>query len=452
MFLFAQGQVGPEPMATPDLIGTDPIYEHVHLDIGTQTGLGYFYVLVALMNLGFAAYWYYSQRDRKQTFIWTTVAGVFLIHAAFYLLHHGWVLPVFIRNAVDGFIGPVTYFSMSVIAFAIFVYFRGFLTQPVVAWTALMVALLGSGWAMTDDEFRKIIAKEDNVPIVMLIFSVSFFTWLGFRQAVINDDRMLRGEPPLEKLEDEKVLVWPDLVYTELICMVIATFVLVVWSVVLKAPLEQPATSAKAPNPSKAPWYFLGLQEMLVYYDPWMAGVVLPTMIIVGLIAMPYIDYNQKGNGYFTFSQRQFAIITFVFGFVVLWVTLIVLGTFLRGPNWNFFGPFEFWDPHKVVPLNNVNLSDMFWLGVMGKVFEEGKGWFVRELPGIILVLVYMLALPPLLAKTVMRTFYIRMGFVRFFLLVTLIQFMAALPIKMVLRWTLNLKYIVYIPEYFFNI
>jgi len=225
----------------------------------------------------------------------------------------------------------------------------------------------------------------------------------------------------------------------------------VIWAVLLKAPLEQPASSAKAPNPSKAPWYFLGLQEMLVYYDPWMAGVVLPTFIIIGLISLPYIDFNQKGNGYFTFAQRKFAVTTFLFGFVVLWCTLIVLGTFLRGPNWNFFGPFENWDPHKVLPLNNINLSDYFWLP-MGVVFEEGKAWYIRELPGIILVLAYLFLLPPLLARTIMRPFFVKMGFIRFFLLINLIQFMAALPIKMVLRWTLNLKYIVYIPEYFFNI
>ncbi|HEV2949516.1 MAG TPA: hypothetical protein VGX70_19220, partial [Gemmataceae bacterium] len=177
----------------------------------------------------------------------------------------------------------------------------------------------------------------------------------------------------------------------------------------------------------------------------------LPTFIIIGLISLPYIDFNQKGNGYFTFAQRKFAVTTFLFGFVVLWCTLIVLGTFLRGPNWNFFAPFENWDPHKVLPLNNVNLSDYFWLP-LGVVFEEGKGWYIRELPGIILVLAYLFLLPPLLAKTIMRPFFIKMGFIRFFLLVNLLQFMAALPIKMVLRWTINLKYIVYIPEFFFNI
>src|SRR5205823_5134435 len=200
------------------------------------------------------------------------------------------------------------------------------------------------------------------VPITMLIFSVGFCTWLGLRQAVINDERMARGEPPMEKVGDDKILVWPDLVYTELIAMIIVTFGLTIWAVYLKAPLEPPASPSRIPNPSKAPWYFLGLQEMLVYFDPWMAGVVLPTMIIVGLVAMPYIDFNQKGNGYYTFAQRKFAVTTFLFGFAVLWCTLIVLGTFMRGPNWNFFGPFENWDPHKVVPLNNVNLSEIFWL------------------------------------------------------------------------------------------
>jgi len=105
------------------------------------------------------------------------------------------------------------------------------------------------------------------------------------------------------------------------------------------APLEQPANPAATPNPSKAPWYFLGLQEMLVYYDPWYAGVVLPTIIIVGLMAIPYIDLNPKGNGYYTFAERKFSISIFLFGYLALWVFMIITGTFLRGPGWNFFGP-----------------------------------------------------------------------------------------------------------------
>jgi hypothetical protein len=148
--------------------------------------------------------------------------------------------------------------------------------------------------------------------------------------------------------------------------------------------------------------------------------------------------------------QRKFAVTMFLLGFVVMWVTLIVLGTFLRGPNWNFFGPYEYWDPHKVLPLNNVNLSDYFWLYLLRRPLPDA--WYVREFPGIIVVLGYLFLLPPLLARTIMRPFFIKMGFLRFFLLVNLLQLMAALPLKMLLRWSINLKYVVYIPEYFFNI
>ncbi len=424
---------------------------HASLSGSIQTGLAAYYFLVALLNVGFALYWFRSQRNQGQGILWSAVAAVFFIHAFAYFFGAAWILPLGIRHFVDSFMNAVSYFVLAVVAFMLFLRFRRIVTEPPVAWAIFNIALLGGGWAMTDPNFQRIITKADNVPIVLLIFLVGFFTWLGMRQAVVNDERLARGEPPAEKLEDDKVLVWPDLVYTELIAMIVCTVVLVVWAVVLKAPLEQPASSSRIPNPSKAPWYFLGLQEMLVYFDPWMAGVVLPSMIIVGLLAMPYIDYNQKGNGYFTYAQRKFSITMFLFGFLVLWVTLIVLGTFLRGPNWNFFGPFEAWDPHKNVPLNNVNLSDYFWLGLFGQAIE-GKGWFIRELPGIVLILGYLLLLPPILAKTVMRPFFIKMGFTRFFLLVTLIQFMALLPIKMVLRWTINLKYIVFIPEAFFNI
>jgi hypothetical protein len=426
------------------------MHNHEHLSDGIQTGLGVYYFLVFLLDVGFALYWHYSEKNDRRATFWSMISVVFLLHAFVYLIHVGPIAPQSLRDFVNLVMGPTTYFVAASGGFIAALYFRRFFTQPAVAWGVLNLGLLFAGWAMTDINFQQIITKPDNVPITMLIFSVGFFTWLGLRQAVVNDDRIRRGEVPIEKLEDDKVLVWPDLVYTELIAMVVVTLGLIVWSILLKAPLEQPASPARIPNPSKAPWYFLGLQEMLVYYDPWMAGVVLPSMILVGLIAMPYIDYNTKGNGYFTFEQRKFAISTWLYGFLVLWVLLIVLGTFLRGPNWNFFGPFEPWDAHKNVPLNNRNLSEMFWM--LAGQSMDGMSWLQREMPGLILVAAYMLLLPPLLAKTIMRPFFIKMGFVRFFLLVNLIQFMAALPIKMVLRWTLNLKYIVNIPEFFFNI
>ncbi len=358
--------------------------------------------------------------------------------------------------------GPVLYFLASIALLWAAVVFREWWVRPTVAWTLLNATLVFMALSMTDYDFRQIVGKPDNVPIVSMLFIVAFFTWLYFKKAVENDQRIKQSRPLLEQEDNEKILVWPDLVYSELICMVVVTAILIVWGILLQAPLEEPASAAKTPNPSKAPWYFLGLQEMLVYYDPWLAGVVFPSLIIVGLMAIPYIDFNRKGSGYYTFEERPFSVVTFLIGFLPLWVAMIVLGTFLRGPNWNVFGIYEYWDVHKLAVLTNVNLSQYFWVDWLhmrlptappdaGGLAKAGY-IFLRESPGIISVLVYFLVLPPLLAGTVFRSFFEKMGFVRYMVLVNLLLLMAALPIKMVLRWAFNLKYIVAIPEWFFNI
>src|ERR1700757_1753546 len=161
--------------------------------------------------------------------------------------------------------------------------------------------------------------------------------------------------------------------------MIIATVVLIVWAVLLKAPLEQPATSAKAPNPSKAPWYFLGLQEMLVYFDPWMAGVVLPSLILVGLMAIPYMDANPLGNGYYTFKQRKFAISAFWFGFLFLWLSMVIIGTFIRGPGWMWFWPGMTWDHNRLIFEINRDLVDIFGI----------KGAWLKGLFGALVLGIY---------------------------------------------------------------
>jgi hypothetical protein len=370
-------------------------------------------------------------------------------------------MPMAFREFVNEHTGPVVYSVGTTTVLVILFLFRSWFVRPTVAWTIWNLMLLFLGLSMPDPNFFAIVAKPDNVPIVALVFLLAFFTWLATYRAVENDRRIANGEPPLEKLDDEKVLVWPDLVYTEMICMIALSALLIFWAIWLKAPLEEPASSVKTPNPSKAPWYFLGLQEMLVYYDPWMAGVVLPSLIIAGLMAIPYIDFNKQGNGYYTINQRKFAYLIFQVGFLELWVTLIVLGTFLRGPNWNFFGPYEHWDPHKVQALTNVNLSEYFWQSWLGRSLPQAPpnssfltqlgAIVLRELPGILLVLGYFIALPPIMAITFLRKFYQRMGFIRYMVLANLMLFMAALPIKMVLRWSFNLKYLIAIPEYFLN-
>jgi hypothetical protein len=356
----------------------------------------------------------------------------------------------FIKDIANYIANPTWFFVLAVVGLALVIWKREAIASNTVGYGTLGVFGAFFVFGAFDPNFRLIITKPDNVPIVGLIFLLVFFVWYAMREAVLNDRRITAGNGPIEKAESDRVWVWPDLVYTELISLIVCSVVLIVWSILLKAPLEQPANPANTPNPSKAPWYFLGLQEMLVYFDPWLAGVVLPGLIIVGLIAIPYIDKNPKGNGYYTFNERKPEITLFLFGFAVLWSSLIVLGTFLRGPNWNFFGPFEFWDIHRLEALTNVNLSEYIWV----RLFRTGLPtfWLTREIFGIVLVLFYVFALPVILAKGIFKGYYAKMGAARYYVGAFLFISMMSLPIKMLLRWIFNLKYIVGIPEFFFNI
>jgi hypothetical protein len=444
---------------------------------GVSTFLGGYYLALAVINAVAAMYLWMSGRSRKLFDIGIpfTTATLWLFVCVFFTIispiaftgEPAWMklvtFPQFVRDALDLAMGPEAYTIGSFVGLGTLYYFRRFFAIPEIAWGGLNLACLFMGYSITDPDFAAIVTKPDNVPIVGLIFLLGFFTWLGAYRAQINDDRRRLGLGPIEAEDNEKVLVWPDLVYTELICMIAVTAIMLAWAILLQAPLEEPASAVKTPNPSKAPWYFLGLQEMLVYYDPWMAGVVLPSMVVAGLMAIPFLDFNKAGNGYYTIDERPFAYVTFQFGFLVLWVTLIVMGTFLRGPNWNFFGIYETWDAHKVEALNNVDLSEYFWVQSLGmarpKAPNGSATWInlayigYRELPGIILTVLYLGALPPamVLYSKFFRNLFVRMGFMRYMVMTNLLLFMALLPIKMVLRWTINLKYFIAIPEYLTN-
>jgi len=356
----------------------------------------------------------------------------------------------FVKGLINAVADPRLFFILAVGSLALVVWKREKIAENSVGYGLLGFLTIFFIFGTFDPNFRLIVTKPDNVPIVGLIFLLVFFVWYSLREAVLNDRRIAAGQGPIEKAEADRVWVWPDLVYTELISLILCSVILIVWSILLKAPLEQPANPANTPNPSKAPWYFLGLQEMLVYFDPWLAGVVLPSLIIVGLIAIPYIDKNPKGNGYFTFAERKAEVTIFLFGFAVLWSSLIVLGTFLRGPNWNFFGPFEYWDIHKLAALTNVNLSEYIWVRGFRTALPANP--LVREMFGIVLVLFYVFALPVILAKGVFKAYYEKLGAPRYYVAVFLFLSMMSLPLKMLARWIFNLKYVVAIPEIFFNI
>ncbi|HLX62840.1 MAG TPA: hypothetical protein VKX17_16300 [Planctomycetota bacterium] len=367
----------------------------------------------------------------------------------------------YLFQAVNWFCQPVYFYTGTTIAFFGALKFRKFLVKPVIAASIGILGLVFISVSLFNEQFRREATKSDNAPIWIMLGISSICMWAAFWQAVNNDERFKKGLKSDEHdAAQEKLHVWPYLVYLEGVIAAFVMALLFIWSLGLDAPLEMFANPAKSPNPAKAPWYFLGLQELLVYYDPWIAGVLLPGMIIVGLIALPYCDPNPKGVGYYTFNQRKFAITTYLFGYVMMWLVLIFVGTFLRGQNWNFFGLYEQWDAHKVIAANNVNVSDVFWQYIMHR---DPKAldipWYKREVAGFAILLVYFTVVPFLVTK-IFKNFYNSFittygkipGLIRYSIVIMFLLVMLAVPIKMYLRWAFTLKYIVFIPEYFFNI
>jgi quinol-cytochrome oxidoreductase complex cytochrome b subunit len=136
----------------------------------------------------------------------------------------------------------------------------------------------------------------------------------------------------LKKDADSSIPSYPALVYREFISALVVGVVLTVIALVVQSPLQQQADPSMTPNPSKAPWYFLGLQEMLSRVPPITAGVAFPTFVIAGLIAMPYIDRNPSRQP----RDRKVGIIIFTL-FVVFSVAFAIIGTFFRGLEWRWF-------------------------------------------------------------------------------------------------------------------
>ena len=220
-------------------------------------------------------------------------------------------------------------------------------------WTLLgVVLLIVALWAINVHDWHQlwtISSTPDNIPIVAMLLLVPIFTWMGVRQAVANDRLIetLEADPKLAKTHHRKVEpwrpgwareihVWPYLVRIEFLATVIVTVVLFVWSITLNAPLEEPANPNLTMNPSKAPWYFLGLQELLTMFHPMVAGVTIPGMGIFVLMLAPYIDRNPSNKP----EDRKFAIVLFTI-FLMFWAVLVIIGSFFRGPGFNFVFPWR---------------------------------------------------------------------------------------------------------------
>ena len=139
-------------------------------------------------------------------------------------------------------------------------------------------------------------------------------------------------------IPDNTVYSWPDLLTAELFVFVLTVAGILVVSLLFQAPLEEPVNVMHPPNPAKAPWYFLGLQELVSYSAFW-GGVGIPTIEVLILLLVPYLDRKPHGVGRWFAKERLLANTLFI-TFALINVFLIVVGTFFRGPNWGFVSPF----------------------------------------------------------------------------------------------------------------
>ena len=147
----------------------------------------------------------------------------------------------FLKGLINTLADPRLFFTLAVASLILLVWKRERIASKSVGYGLLGLLSAFFLFGAFDPNFQLIIAKPDNVPIVGLIFLLVFFTWYAVRQGVLNDRRIAAGEGPVEKAESDRVWVWPDLVYTELIAIILCSVLLIVWSIFLKAPLEQPA-------------------------------------------------------------------------------------------------------------------------------------------------------------------------------------------------------------------
>ena len=150
--------------------------------------------------------------------------------------------------------------------------------------------------------------------------------------AYVKQESMVR----VDKRPDETVLTWPHLLRAEFVMAMLITALLVLASVVIRAPLEEMANPVVTPHVAKAPWYFLGLQEILSYFNATVAGVMVPTFYIVGLMAIPFIDRSP-----YKAARDRKLIWVFFMCLMVGGIVTTIIGSFFRGPGWSWVWPWE---------------------------------------------------------------------------------------------------------------
>ena len=138
--------------------------------------------------------------------------------------------------------------------------------------------------------------------------------------------------------EQDLVMVWPHLLVRHAVVALGVVLLVLVLALLFDAPLREIANPFETPNPEKAPWYFAALQELLSHFHPMIAGILVPGAIVIGLVALPYIDRNPA----LVPHARKVAVVAFTI-FMILWIALTLVGFAFRGANWGWVWPWVEW-------------------------------------------------------------------------------------------------------------
>ncbi len=304
-------------------------------------------------------------------------------------------------------------------------------------WLLLLLATTFLGIGLSDPVHRRLILHPERLPVVVLVLSSVAVLWLEMRRFYLPESQP-SGVPRLERP--------PAKLSVDAVVATAAGLALVVLVLLRPPALGAEADPASRPDGIKAPWFFVGLQELGTYFDPWVPYFALPVLLIAGLLGLPWLETGDAGGG----RRRSL----FLLGWLLLWLWPMAVGALLRGPHWNAFGPFETWDPQRPVPPAPRPLSEVFWIVWMRGV--QPVSWWLRELPGMLLLGGYFVLLPLALrrwslTRGAFESYRKAMGAWRFRAASAWVLTVMIVPLKMYGQWLWDIGYWIHLPELSFN-
>ena len=303
----------------------------------------------------------------------------------------------------------------------------------------LAVTVVLVGGALREPSFRQSVLHPERLPVALLLLATGAVLWFEMHRSRRLDQETV--QLPADDTPFERSAGSPST--TDAVVTTILILTLVVCAGLRPATLGVLADPAIRPDLAKAPWFLVGLQELTVYFDPWVAYGALPILFVAGLLGLPFLQIGA--------ARQRTARALFLFGWLFLWLWPMAVGALLRGPDWRFFGPFEPWTTPRLEIPEATTLARVFWIHGLKTV--EPTRWWIRELPGLLLIIGYFGLLPVLLARwrltrDLFASYRDSLGTWRFTCATAWVLTVLLVPLKMYGRWLWGIGYWIHFPEW----